>query len=115
MRKDGSIVQSSELDPKNGNVVRHFTHKGFSDHTVWGRAQAWGLVYAAIALAHRPREKRWMEQLLKAADWWLAKAPPGMVVFWDFDDPAIPATETDTAATSIACSSLLKLAQLAPT
>lgn len=114
MRKDGSIVQSSELDPNNGHVVRHFTHKGFSDDSVWGRAQAWGLVYVAIALVHRPREPRWMEQLLKGADWWLANVPPGTVAFWDFNDPAIPATETDTAATSIACSALLKLAQLAP-
>src|SRR5882724_5436808 len=114
MRKDGSIVQSSELDPKTGNVVRHFTHKGFSDDSVWGRAQAWGLVYTAVALAHRPQEKRWMEQLLKGADWWLANVPPGMVAFWDFNDPAIPNTETDTAATSIVCSALLKLALLIP-
>lgn len=114
MRKDGSIIQSSELDPKNGNIVRYFTHKGFSNDSVWGRAQAWGLVYTAIALAHRPQEKRWMEQLLKGADWWLANVPPDMIAFWDFNDPAIPNTETDTAATSIACSALLKLAELAP-
>jgi unsaturated chondroitin disaccharide hydrolase len=115
MRRDGSIVQSSELDLKNGHVVRQFTHKGFSDDSVWGRAQAWGLVYTAIALAHRPQEKRWMEQLLKGADWWLTNVPPDMVAFWDFNDPAIPDTETDTAATSIVCSALLKLARLAPT
>src|SRR5262249_47329412 len=48
MRPDGSIIQSSELNPKNGNIVRHFTHKGYSDSSVWGRAQAWGLVYTAI-------------------------------------------------------------------
>jgi unsaturated chondroitin disaccharide hydrolase len=113
MRADGSIVQSSELNPKDGDIVRHFTHKGFSDSSVWGRAQAWGLVYAAIALAHR-QEKRWMDQLLKGADWWLANVPPTMVAFWDFNDSAIPDCETDTAATSIVCSALLKLGKLAP-
>lgn len=113
MRADGSIVQSSELNPKDGSIVRHFTHKGFSDSSVWGRAQAWGLVYAAIALAHH-QEKRWMDQLLKGADWWLANVPPGMVAFWDFNDPAIPNCETDTAATAIVCSALLKLGKLAP-
>src|SRR6478609_1252329 len=83
--------------------------------TAYGaRAQAWGLVYTAIALAHRPQEKRWMEQLLKGADWWLANVPPDGVAFWDFHDPAIPDTERDTAATAIACSALLKLAELAP-
>jgi unsaturated chondroitin disaccharide hydrolase len=115
MRPDGSIVQSSELNPNDGSIVRHFTHKGFSNSSVWGRAQAWGLVYTAIALAHRPTEKRWMEQLLAGADWWLANVPKSMIAFWDFNDPAIPDTETDTAATAIVCSALLKLGQLAPT
>jgi unsaturated chondroitin disaccharide hydrolase len=114
MRPDGSIVQSSELNPNDGSIVRHFTHKGFSDSSVWGRAQAWGLVYAAIALAHRPQEKRWMEQLIAGAEWWLANVPDSMIAFWDFNDPAIPNTETDTAATAIVCSALLKLGQLAP-
>jgi unsaturated chondroitin disaccharide hydrolase len=114
MRPDGSIVQSSELNPNDGSIVRHFTHKGFSDSSVWGRAQAWGLVYAAIALAHRPQEKRWMEQLITGADWWLANVPKSMIAFWDFNDPAIPSTETDTAATAIVCSALLKLGRLAP-
>ena len=114
MRPDGSIVQSSELNPDNGEVVRHFTHKGFSDTSVWGRAQAWGLVYTAVALAHRPREGRWMEQLIAGADWWLAHVPASMVAFWDFNDPAIPNTETDTAATAITCAALLKLGRIAP-
>lgn len=114
MRKDGSIVQSSELDPATGKLVRNFTHKGFSDDSVWGRAQAWGLVYTAMALAHQPNEPRWMEQLIKGADWWLSHVPSSRIAFWDFDDPAIPDTETDTAATSIVCSALLKLGRLAP-
>ena len=114
MRPDGSIVQSSELNPKGGSVVRHFTHKGFSDDSVWGRAQAWGLVYSAMAVGHRPQERRWLRQSMAAADWWLAHVPEGMVAYWDFNDPAIPNTETDTAATAIVSSALLKLGDLAP-
>jgi unsaturated chondroitin disaccharide hydrolase len=114
MRPDGSIVQSSELNPRDGSIVRHFTHKGFSDDSVWGRAQAWGLVYSAMALAHRPQESRWLKQCLAAADWWLGHVPKSMVAYWDFDDPAIPNTETDTAATAIVSSALLKLGELAP-
>jgi unsaturated chondroitin disaccharide hydrolase len=114
MRPDGSIVQFSELNPANGEIVRHFTHKGFNDGSVWGRAQAWGLVHAAIALVHRPQEKCWMRQLISGADWWLSHVPASMVSFWDFDDPAIPHTETDTAATTIVCSARLKLGQIAP-
>lgn len=115
MRPDGSIIQSSQLHPETGEIVRRFTHKGYSATSVWGRAQAWGLVYTAIALAHCPEQKRWTEQLIAGADWWLAHVPASMVAFWDFDDPAIPQAETDTAATAIVCSALLKLARLAPT
>jgi unsaturated chondroitin disaccharide hydrolase len=114
MRPDGSIVQSSELKPADGSIVRHFTHKGFSDDSVWGRAQAWGLVYSAMALAHRPDQNRWLQQCMAAADWWLAHVPGSMVAYWDFNDPAIPNTETDTAATAIVSSALLKLGELAP-
>jgi len=112
-RPDGSIIQSSELNSADGSVLRHFTHKGASDSSVWGRAQAWGMLYAAMAYAREP-EARWLEQGMAAADWWLAHVPPGMVAFWDFDDPDIPDTDCDTAATAIACAALLKLARLAP-
>jgi hypothetical protein len=51
---------------------------------------------------------------LGAADWWLGLLPESMVAYWDFNDPAIPNTETDTAATAVASSALLKLSELAP-
>jgi unsaturated chondroitin disaccharide hydrolase len=113
-RNDGSIIQSSELDSRNGDVVRHFTHKGFSDTSIWGRAQAWGMLYSAMAFGQGAAQTRWLEQSMAAADWWLAKVPKDMVAFWDFDDPAIPNTERDTAATAIGCAALLKLGVLAP-
>ena len=39
--------------------------------------------------------------------------PKDQVAFWDFDDPAIPNTERDTAATAVAASGLFKLAKAA--
>jgi unsaturated chondroitin disaccharide hydrolase len=114
-RRDGSIIQSSELDSRDGSVVRHFTHKGFSDTSVWGRAQAWGMIYSVMAFARCPSERRWLEQSMAAADWWLANVPDDLVAFWDFNDPAIPDTPRDTAATAIVSAALLKLAEHAPT
>lgn len=113
-RPDGSIIQSSELDGRNGDVLRHFTHKGVSASSVWGRAQAWGMLYSAMAFVRSPGETRWLARSMAAADWWLARVPDDRVAFWDFDDPAIPDTERDTAATTIACAALLKLAEVAP-
>ena len=113
-RRDGSIIQSSELDSRNGDVVRHFTHKGASETSVWGRAQSWGMLYSAMAFARWPNEARWLDHGVQAADWWLSRVPEDLVAYWDFDDPAIPDTERDTAATAIVCSALLKLAALVP-
>lgn len=113
-RHDGSIIQSSELDSRSGEVLRHFTHKGISPTSVWGRAQAWGMLYSAIAFARWPHEPRWLDHSMRAADWWLGRVPGDLVAYWDFDDPAIPHTERDTAATAIVCSALLKLGALAP-
>jgi unsaturated chondroitin disaccharide hydrolase len=113
-RADGSIIQSSELSAEDGGVLRRFTHKGASDTSIWGRAQAWGMLYAIMAYAQRPQETAWLDWSTRAADWWLDHVPSGMVSFWDFDDPAIPHAPYDTAATAIVCAALLKLAALAP-
>jgi unsaturated chondroitin disaccharide hydrolase len=113
-RPDGSIIQSSELDSRDGSITRHFTHKGYSDTSIWGRAQAWGMLYSVMGYARNRQEPRWLKQSMEAADWWLANVPRDHVAFWDFNDPAIPNTERDTAGTAIVCAALLKLGKLAP-
>jgi len=114
LRSDGSFIQSSSLDAATGRLVRHYTHKGSSDTSTWGRGQAWGMLFSTQSWqADRAREA-WMAAAVRGADWWLAHAPADHVAFWDFDDPAIPNTERDTAATSIALAALLKLARAAP-
>jgi unsaturated chondroitin disaccharide hydrolase len=137
LRPDGSFIQSSSLDAATGKLVRHYTHKGFSDTSTWGRAQAWGMLFSTMAYMggleeppkppgarQRPgeagtfldtRRDAWLVAAMHGADWWLAHAPADRVAFWDFDDPAIPDTERDTAATAIATAALLKLSLLAPT
>jgi unsaturated chondroitin disaccharide hydrolase len=115
LRADGSFIQSSSLDAATGELVRHYTHKGASDTSTWGRAQAWGMLFSAQSfLADRQREA-WLAAAVRGAEWWLAHVPADRVAFWDFDDPAIPNTERDTAATAIATAALLRLSRLAPT
>lgn len=101
LREDGSFIQSTSLDPATGEVRRHYTHKGFSESSTWGRAQAWGMLFA-LRSGHRAASER-------GARWWLQHVPEDRVAYWDFDDPAIPRTERDTAATAIAANALLKL------
>jgi unsaturated chondroitin disaccharide hydrolase len=114
LRTDGSFIQSSSLDAATGRLVRHYTHKGVSDTSTWGRAQAWGTLFSTQCwLADRARET-WLAAAVRGADWWLAHVPADRVAYWDFDDPAIPDAERDTAATSIMLAALLKLARVAP-
>jgi unsaturated chondroitin disaccharide hydrolase len=114
LRPDGSFIQSSSLDAATGCLVRHYTHKGLNDTSTWGRAQAWGMLFSTQSyLADRQRET-WIAAAVRSTDWWLAHAPADRVAFWDFDDPAIPHTERDTAATAIALAALVKLSRVAP-
>jgi unsaturated chondroitin disaccharide hydrolase len=114
LRDDGSFIQSSSLDTRTGRLVRHYTHKGVSDTSTWGRAQAWGTIFSTMCwLADRTRAG-WLGAAVRGADWWIAHVPADRVAYWDFDDPAIPDTERDTAATAIMTAALLKLARVAP-
>jgi len=114
LREDDSFIQSSSLDADTGKLIRHFTHKGISDTSTWGRAQAWGMLYTTMSYLHDPTQQRWLDWAVRGADWWIAHLPADHIAFWDFDDPAIPDTNRDTAATSIACAALLRLATVAP-
>ena len=114
LREDGSFIQSSSLDAGTGKLVRHYTHKGYSDTSTWGRAQAWGTLFSTLSYVADRRRDAWLAAAVRGADWWLSHAPADRVAFWDFDDPAIPNTERDTAATAIATAALVKLSRVAP-
>ncbi|WP_165959603.1 glycoside hydrolase family 88 protein [Nonomuraea longispora] len=110
VRQDGSVVQSSTLDPEDGRVLRTHTHKGYDDRSTWGRAQGWAMLYAAHAAVVRPEDPRWRDVARRTIDWWIAHVPEDLIAFWDFDDPAIPDTDRDTAATTMAIAAALRLA-----
>jgi unsaturated chondroitin disaccharide hydrolase len=114
LRADGSFIQSTSLHPKTGAVLKHYTHKGYSDTSTWGRAQAWGMLFGTMSHLYELEETDWLAAAMRGADWWMTHVPEDRVAYWDFDDPAAPATERDTAATAIATSALLKLSAVAP-
>ena len=112
LRSDSSFIQSSTLD-ETGKLVKHYTHKGYSATSTWGRAQAWGILFSTMSYLAAPEESSWLEAAQRGAEWWIAHVPRDYVAFWDFDDPAIPNTERDTAATAVAASALFKLSKAA--
>ena len=109
-RADDSFIQSSTLDA-TGRLVKHYTHKGYSATSTWGRAQAWGILFSVMSYLSAPDEASWLEAAERGADWWIAHVPKDRVAFWDFDDPAIPDAERDTAATAVAASRLAQACQ----
>lgn len=114
LRADDSFIQSTSLDPITGAVRRHYTHKGFSDTSTWGRAQAWGTLFSVMSYINEPNETRFLDGAMRGADWWIAHVPEDRIAYWDFNDPKIPGAERDTAATAITTAALLKLAVVGP-
>jgi unsaturated chondroitin disaccharide hydrolase len=113
LRDDGSFIQSSSLDRHSGAVIRHYTHKGYSDTSTWGHAQSWGALLSVMSYAWEPAETGWLWAAERGADWWIAHVPSDHVAFWDFNDPGIPRVERDTAATAAMACAMLKLGTLA--
>ncbi len=112
IRADGSVVQSATMDPTTGMATRTYTHKGFSDHSTWSRAQAWAMLGLAQA-SHYTTEFR--PALQKVCDWWVDHLPTDHISRWDFDAPQDSAPQQwDTSATAIAAASLLKAATHLP-
>ena len=111
IRDDGGVIQSASFDPLTGQQSRRYTHKGYSDDSVWGRAQAWGLLGMTHAAALDPGE--FLDTARSLADWWIDRLPADAITRWDFDDPD-PDAPIDTSATAIGSAALLKLAALDP-
>jgi unsaturated chondroitin disaccharide hydrolase len=112
VRKDNSVCQSASFDPKTGEILRRYSHKGYSEESTWSRAQAWGMLAYTLSARWMPERDEFLETASRVADWWLDHVPTDRVAFWDFADPNIPDVERDTSATAIAAASLLKLSEL---
>jgi unsaturated chondroitin disaccharide hydrolase len=114
VRDDGSVIQSVRFDTESGEVIKHYTHKGFTDDSTWARAQAWAMLGYSVSAIWEPNRQVFVDTAMRTADWWIDHVPSDEVAFWDFDAPATAATKRDTSATAIAAAALLKLSALAP-
>jgi unsaturated chondroitin disaccharide hydrolase len=57
-------------------------------------------------------DRQFLETAVRCADYFLARLPPGMVPYWDFDLPKGPDRIWDSSAAAIAASGLLQLGDL---
>jgi unsaturated chondroitin disaccharide hydrolase len=110
VRPDNSVCQSASFDPRSGEVLRRYTHKGARDDSTWTRAQAWAMLGFSQAACAGADE--FLDVAVGVSDWWCEHLPKAGVASWDFDDPDGP---PDTSGTAIAAASLLKLSAVAGT
>lgn len=114
VRADGSVCQSGSFDPATGELVRRYSHKGYSRSSTWARAQAWAMLAFTMSARWLPGHPEFLDTAVAVADWWFAHIPEDLVAFWDFNDPDIPDVPKDTSASAIAAAALLKLGALMP-
>lgn len=114
VRQDNSVIQSVRFDPESGEILKHYTHKGYTDDSTWARAQAWAMLGYSVSAIWEPNRKEFLDTAIRTADWWLDHVPEDKVAFWDFDAPVCAGTKRDTSATAIAAAALLKLGTLVP-
>lgn len=112
LRDDASVCQSATFDPDSGEMLRRYTHKGYSDDSTWTRAQAWAMLGYAMSAKWAPERPELLETARRTAEWWIEHVPPDRVAYWDFDAPPSPETQRDTSGTAIATAALLKLSEL---
>ncbi|QOV87471.1 glycoside hydrolase family 88 protein [Humisphaera borealis] len=112
VRPDGSSFHWGYFDKDTGDFISGETAQGYANNSTWARGQAWGMY--AFAMAYRETGlTEFLDTARKMSDWYIAHLPADKVPFWDFDDPAIPNTQKDSSAASLAASALLMISDLA--
>lgn len=110
VRADGSTAHVALFDPVTGKLERTVTWQGWSDSSAWARGQAWA-IHGLTAAYGYTGNRELLRTAERAADWFIAHIPPDGVPYWDLLHPAIPNTERDASAGTIAASGLLDLAR----
>jgi unsaturated chondroitin disaccharide hydrolase len=111
VRDNGSSYQVVWFDPATGEVEKKETLQGYSATSCWARGQAWG-IYGFAQVYKSTGESYFKDRAVDMARYFLDNLPEGGVVYYDFDDPAIPNVPKDTSAQAIAAAGLLALAEL---
>jgi unsaturated chondroitin disaccharide hydrolase len=112
VRLDGSTYQVVWFNPDTGEVERKATLQGYSEASCWSRGQAWG-IYGFGQVYKFTGEPIFKEKAVLLARYFLDRLPEDGVVYYDFNDPAIPNVPKDTSAQAVAAAGLLALSELA--
>ncbi len=110
IRPDGGTAHEGLFDVQTGAFLRQSTHQGWSADSTWARGLAWA-IYGFTAAHRLSGETAFLHTAQRCADYYLRRAPTGLVPHWDFDLPADAAHLWDSSAGAIAASGLWDLSE----
>jgi unsaturated chondroitin disaccharide hydrolase len=110
VRPDGGTAHEGIFDPQTGRFLRQSTHQGWSAASTWSRGLAWAL-YGFTAAHRLSGEPEFLATARRCADFYLRRAPAGLVPYWDFDIPEGGPHLWDSSAAAIAASGLWDLSE----
>jgi unsaturated chondroitin disaccharide hydrolase len=109
VRPDGGTAHEGIFDLETGQFLRQCTHQGWSASSTWSRGQAWAL-YGFTTSYRLSGAAEFLDTARRCADFYLRRAPAGLVPRWDFDLPPEAPPFWDSSAGAIAASGLWDLA-----
>ena len=114
-RDDASTNHVVDYNPETGEVIGKCTWQGYDDNTTWSRGQAWA-IYGYTMCYRETNLEEFLNQARKAAGFVLnhPSLPEDKVVYWDFNDPAIPDCPRDVSAAAVMASAFYELSVLDP-
>ncbi len=109
-RPDFSSFHVVDYDPRTGEVVKKYTHQGFSPGSAWARGQSWGL-YGYTMMYRFTRDRRYLQQAEGIAQFLLyhTRLPKDRIPYWDYDTPRLRPEPRDASAAAIMASALYEL------
>jgi unsaturated chondroitin disaccharide hydrolase len=112
-RPDQSTYHVIDFNPHTGNPKRKYTHQGLADESCWSRGQTWA-IYGYAYLFEATGDRRYLEQSVAAADYYLARLPADHVPPSDFDSGLAGLEYKDTSAAALASCAFFRLSRLCP-
>jgi unsaturated chondroitin disaccharide hydrolase len=113
VRPDGGTAHEGIFHTVKGMFLRRSTHQGWNAGSTWSRGQAWA-IYGFTAVHRLSGEAEFLDTARRCADYYLRRAPRGLVPCWDFDLPPDGPLLWDSSAAAITASGLWDLSEQVP-
>jgi unsaturated chondroitin disaccharide hydrolase len=110
-RPDGGTYHVIDLNPLTGAILKKRTVQGKADESTWSRGQTWA-IYGFAYLFEATGERKYLDQSLKAADYYLSRLPADHVPPSDFQSDLKGLEFKDSSAGAIAASAFFRIARL---